>query len=275
MELQIFVILILQSRGLFINCRFSTNTFCGLHLVNANQASITDCEFDENFEKGLFLDNNSWSSVVKGGYVQGNSQISFGSYVGLRNDGQYNKFIGIHFDGTCEYGANMSKAQEKYGYYGTTPSLSFPQYTVVSECTFNSLSYTVAAVSEIGYYDSLINDLGLNPIRKIANPFPAYAVWYPNITICGFNARCTTAILPPPEGLSGYSMAWGFMASGMPLFIYVTGSSADVNVTIRDKANTVVSVLGAALLHSIYLPLEYIINFGNYTTAPTIVVSVS
>ena len=77
-----------------------------MHLVSTNITSITNCEFNDNFEKGLAIDHLSCNNVVTGGYVHGNSLTSAGSYVGILNQGAYNKFIGVDFNGLAEVAAS-------------------------------------------------------------------------------------------------------------------------------------------------------------------------
>jgi hypothetical protein len=48
---------------------------------------------------------------------------------------------------------------------------------------------------------------------------------------------------------------------------------AGVSVTLKDPSGIQIAAIGGAPVHALYVPMGYRVNFGNFTAAPTVVVS--
>jgi len=98
------------------------------------------------------------------------------------------------------------------------------------------------------------NNIGFNPVGVITLPFETTGA---------------TVGLDGDESVPTANM--DYVVAGVDIFI-TSGGGTGVSVTIKDQNdNTVAS--GLATLTAQFLPIGYKINFGSFTSAPTVTVS--
>lgn len=107
------------------------------------------------------------------------------------------------------------------------------------------------------YIDVIKDNYGFNPVGVIATPFDNVGNTF------GF----------PAGGAAGPTNAnTDYTCIGVDCSMDVTGGTA-VSVTLEDPASAVIHTYGATPVYIPNIPIGFIINFGAFTVAPTVIVS--
>lgn len=131
-------------------------------------------------------------------------------------------------------------------------------YNLIVENNVRNIAAFAQRIDCIGYHDITRNNIGFNPIGNIATPFH-------NAATHSFGQFQGTAAGPTVANQD-------YMCEGADVIVDITAGTG-VDVTLKDPAGNVISALGAVPIHALWVPAHFIINFGNFTVAPTVVVS--
>jgi nitrous oxidase accessory protein NosD len=127
---------------------------------------------------------------------------------------------------------------------------------------FNTLlnNGTTVGFSASGVLNSIEWNYGYNPVGNIANPFDNANYRFGPLGGCA-------------GGAAGPTVAnQNYVCTGCGCILDITAGT-DVSVTLKDPAGNTISVIGATPVHALYVPRDFIVHFGAFTGAPTVVVS--
>ncbi|MDH5461183.1 MAG: hypothetical protein OEX09_03030, partial [Candidatus Bathyarchaeota archaeon] len=120
--------------------------------------------------------------------------------------------------------------------------------------TIRGATKPVIVIPKFNLRNTIRNNIGINPVGIIALPFEETGA---------------TVGIEGDESIPAANM--DYVVAGVDIFITSSGGTG-VSIAIKDQnGNSVAS--GLATLNAQFLPVGYKINFGAFTSAPTVTVS--
>jgi parallel beta-helix repeat protein len=131
-------------------------------------------------------------------------------------------------------------------------------YNIIVENDVRAIATFTARISARGIYDIVRNNIGYNPVGNIATPFRNVATY----TFGGYEGTAAGPTVANQD----------YICRQIDCIVDITGGTG-VNVTLKDPSGNVISTIGATPIHALWVPARFILNFGNFSVAPTVVVS--
>jgi len=191
-----------------------------------------------NAHRGIYLDN------AYGSTIYGNS---------IRHSYPNSNSVGIRLYRYCQQNSILSNVIDNYP-YGIELLANRNGDNVIMGNVIWGATYPIVVRPALSLGNIIRNNIGFNPVGVITLPF-----------------KTTGAIVGLDGDESVPTANMDYVVAGVDIFITSSGGTG-VSITIKDQnGNTVAS--GLAILTAQFLPIGYKINFGSFTSAPTVIVS--
>lgn len=232
----------------------------GIALYSCTQFWITDCYFENCRESGAVIFVGSYGHISRNTFIDCHAGIFID---GLKyseiseNVVKYKNVAGT--DGITIYRYCMHNTISNNAFHSIYTVFDFHSIQPNTDNVFvgNTASdYTTLFTKRLAARrNKYVNNEGINPFGNLATPF--WTIDSENyVGVMGNSSNPTANV--------------DYVVDSSDAFINSAGGTA-VNMTIKDPEGNVIED-GLTTLDNKFIPYGYIINFGNFTVAPTVTV---